>query len=83
MAVSDINKNITIKVSIDTYNFLREFSRKYNCSMASLCQDFINKSIIQLDEIANDSYRSKCSSADVFYKKYAYKVNQIYDLRRK
>lgn len=83
MAVSDINKNITIKVSIDTYNFLREFSRKYHCSMASLCQDFINKSIIQLDEIANDSCRSKCSSADVYYKKYAYKVNQIYDLRRK
>lgn len=83
MSVSYINKNITIKVSIDTYNFLREFSRKYHCSMASLCQDFINKSIINLDEIAHDSSRSKCSSADIYYKKYAFCINQTYDLRRK
>lgn len=83
MPVSDINKNITIKVSVDTYNFLRDFSRKYRCSMASLCQDFINKSIINLDEIAHDSVRSKCSSPDSYYIKYAYRINQLYDLRRK
>lgn len=75
MAVSKNNKNISIKVSKDSYEYLRLFSKLYQCSMASLCQHMINSCIIEYD--------SKSEKNPNFCKELGFYINQNYDLRRK
>ena len=74
---------INVKVSRDTYNFIKTLSKKYNVSVSAFCQDCITQSIIYHDKIANDSSLSGCSTADVYYKKLTFFINETYDSRRK
>lgn len=80
--LSKNNKMINIKVSKDTYNFIKTLSKKYGVSMSSFCQDCITQSIILHDKKANDVTLSG-ASPDVYYKKLAWFINQTYDVRRK
>lgn len=74
--LSKKNKALTIKVSVDTYNFLKLFSKKYNCSVSSLCQDFIARSILYHDSESRQN-------PDLYYKNLSRFINKTYDERRK
>lgn len=74
--VSNRNKNITIKVSKDTYNFLKTFSDKYKVSVSSFCQDCITQSILFHDKNAGDN-------PDSYFRKLSKFINLTYDERCK
>lgn len=75
MAVSNNNKNISIKVSNIIYEYLIIFSKKYNVSISSFCQHAVTKYILDMDsKLDNDPSYPKKESLDIKY---------LYDLRRK
>ena len=82
MSLSKKNKNITVKVSKDTYDFISMFSKKYNVSIASFCQDCITQYIILHDKKAHDS-KENGKSPDVYYRQLAWFISETYDERRK
>lgn len=82
MPLSKNNKMINVKVSKDTYDFIKTFADKYKCSVSSFCQDCITQAILTHDKRAND-VRYSGSSPDVYYKQLAWFINATYDERRK
>lgn len=83
MALSKLNKAITIKVSLETYMFITTFSKKYKCSVSSFCQDCITQAILYHDKVSQDPIISGCSTPTGYYQKLAYFINETYDKRRK
>lgn len=80
--LSSKNKNITVKVDIDTYDFIKTFADKYNVSIASFCQDCITQTILLHDKKAHDT-KLNGKSPDVYYRQLAWFINETYDERRK
>ena len=75
MAVSEQNKNITIKVSNIVYEYLKAFSKKFGVSMSSTAQHFITLYILELDEVLESSPARLYELVD--------DIKNLYDLRRK
>ena len=73
--ISKKNRHLYIKVSEDTYNFIDTLCKKYGVSISNFGEDAIVSHILELDR---RSQSEECSSPDLFYKKYATFVNQIY-----
>lgn len=80
--LSSKNKMINVKVSKDTFDFIKTLSKKYKVSVSAFCQDCITQSIIYHDKCAHDVKYSG-SSPDVYYKKLSFFINKTYDERRK
>lgn len=78
MPLSNNNKAITIKVSKNTFNFIKTFSEKYNCSVSSFCQDCITQAILY-----HDSESEKRDNPSDYYRQLAWFINSTYDNRRK
>lgn len=76
--LSKNNRMINVKVDIDTYNFIKTFSKKYNVSVSSFCQDCVTQYIL-----FHDKECQKAKTPDSYYKKLAYFINESYDSRRK
>lgn len=68
---------INVKVSKDTFNFIKTFSKKYNVSVSSFCQDCITQYILFHDK------QCKKTDPDSYYKKLGKFINITYDERRK
>lgn len=69
---------IQVKVSKDSYDFIKTLSKKYNVSISSFCQDCIVQSILIHDRNAHDVKYSG-SSPDVYYKKLASFIRETYN----
>ena len=78
--LSKNNKMINVKVSKDTFDFIKTFSRKYGTSISSFCQDCITQYILFHDK---ESRKEKYCSSDFYYKKLSNFINRTYDERRK
>lgn len=82
MPLSNKNKMINVKVSKDTFDFIKTFADKYKCSVSSFCQDCITQAILTHDKAAHDP-KQNGKSPDVYYKQLAWFINATYDQRRK
>ena len=78
MPLSSKNKMINVKVSKNTYEFIKTFSEKYNCSVSSFCQDCITQAIL-----FHDSESLKRDNPTDYYQQLAWFINSTYDYRRK
>lgn len=77
MPLSKNNKSVSIKLSKDSYEYVKLFSTRFKCSMSSFIQDCVVNRILDLDSQALHS-----ENPTYYYQCLANKINNIYDDRR-